>query len=50
MLRYAPLPGRVAVKKLFDEEGIESEIEAYQPLVAGATAPETLTSLACDLR
>ena len=50
MPRYAPLPGRVAVKKLFDEEGIESEIEAYQPLVPGAIAPETLASLACDLR
>ena len=50
MPRYAPLPGPVAIKKLFDEEGIESEIEACQPLVPGAIAPETLASLACDPR
>ena len=50
MPRYTPLPGRVTIKKLFDEEGIESEIKAYQPLVSGAIAPETLASLACDLR
>ena len=50
MPRYAPLPGRVGIKKLFDEEGIESEIGAYQRLVPGAIAPKTLASLACDLR
>ena len=50
MPRYAPLLGLVAIKQLFDEEGIGNEIEASQPLVPGAIAPETMASLACDLR